>query len=89
MSEKTAPAKTLHARVTRLEELLGCGPDVLGNPGTGVLGKLATMDTKLDDVLEAVTKRRALTAFLAKAAAIPLVGAVVVAAFHYLSGFHR
>lgn len=94
MGEKKKPpaspvTMSIKARVARLEQQLGSSPDVLGNPGDGVLGKLAGMDTKLDEVLEALTRRRAVTAFLLKAAAVPLVGGLAAWALHWLSGLHH
>jgi len=84
-----APTTTIKQRVTRLEEQIGCAPDVLGNPGAGVVGKLATMDVKLDSLLEADAKKRAATAWLVKGAALPVFGGLAGWALHWLSGLHH
>lgn len=92
MGEKkppASPAMSIKDRVTRLEEQLGSSPDVLGNPGGGVLGKLAGMDTKLDELIEVLTRRRAVTAFVLKIAAVPVVGGLATWALHWLSGLHH
>lgn len=90
------PSAGASVRLQRLEELLGVSPDVLGNPGRGVLGKLATVDekvdtltTKVDELVEVMTRRRAVGMFLLKVAAVPFVGVFVVWLLHWLGGFHR
>jgi len=85
----TKAATTIKQRVTRLEEQFGSAPDVLGNPGVGVIGKLATMDVKLDSLLEADAKKRAATAWLVKGAALPVFGGLAGWALHWLSGLHH